>query len=387
MTPLPLPTVTPAGVCPHLGAPVAGGPGRRCARGHGTVRPGRAWRLRQAAGGCVGCPDATANVAGATPNVATKPTPRLNCEHLGKRTEFRPGCGGFRCRHECDHPDADRRAAHPDATPGGNCQTCPDHSAVENRGPAVAFGRRHLAYFVYPVAGNGLWRSNVDRLAARWHLFDGVKAVAVATGPGTDSADAVRAALPPDAEVIELANDPKLREVVGWLPLWSRLAEAAGPADVAFYGHAKGVTRPTNRGVTCHPWAAMAGEICWDYWGLVREQLARFPITGPFKKVGRGFSGSRSAWHYSGAFYWVRTADFLSRDWRNPDRQWWGTESTPGVLYRPDEAGCLFHEGKVPSLNLYSPAYLNGTVRPAFEAWRPTVAHLHTRLTLGADRA
>lgn len=40
------------------------------------------------------------------------------CEHLGKRTEFRAGCGGNMCRHECE-------AGEKYAIPGGNCQTCP----------------------------------------------------------------------------------------------------------------------------------------------------------------------------------------------------------------------------------------------------------------------
>jgi len=39
------------------------------------------------------------------------------CTHLGARVEFRPGCGGRMCRHECD-------AGEPVAVPGGVCQTC-----------------------------------------------------------------------------------------------------------------------------------------------------------------------------------------------------------------------------------------------------------------------
>lgn len=48
-----------------------------------------------------------------------KGTPlRARCLHLGKRTEFKAGCGGWRCVHECE-------AGEPQAVPGGNCQTCP----------------------------------------------------------------------------------------------------------------------------------------------------------------------------------------------------------------------------------------------------------------------
>ena len=48
--------------------------------------------------------------------------PRGECHHLGKRTEFRAGCSGWLCQHECD-------AGEPSATPGGNCQTCPKWQA------------------------------------------------------------------------------------------------------------------------------------------------------------------------------------------------------------------------------------------------------------------
>ena len=42
---------------------------------------------------------------------------RGKCLHLGVRTQFVPGCGGWRCEHQC-------LAGEPSATPGGNCQTC-----------------------------------------------------------------------------------------------------------------------------------------------------------------------------------------------------------------------------------------------------------------------
>ncbi len=44
------------------------------------------------------------------------------CEHLGKRTEFRQGCNGFNCQHEC--------AKGMPAVPGKLCQTCPLYEAV-----------------------------------------------------------------------------------------------------------------------------------------------------------------------------------------------------------------------------------------------------------------
>lgn len=43
--------------------------------------------------------------------------PRRECINLGARTEFRPGCSGWSCRHECS-------AGKPVAVPGGVCQSC-----------------------------------------------------------------------------------------------------------------------------------------------------------------------------------------------------------------------------------------------------------------------
>lgn len=40
------------------------------------------------------------------------------CLHLGPRVEFRPGCTGWTCRHDC--------ARGFPAVPGESCQACPD---------------------------------------------------------------------------------------------------------------------------------------------------------------------------------------------------------------------------------------------------------------------
>lgn len=65
------------------------------------------------------------------PATARKSLPaRGPCLHLGVRTEFVPGCGGWRCSHECE-------AGEPVAVPGGVCQSCPKwepESPTEMRG-------------------------------------------------------------------------------------------------------------------------------------------------------------------------------------------------------------------------------------------------------------
>ncbi len=57
---------------------------------------------------------------------ATTPPVRAKCAYLGERTEYKKGCGGSRCKHECDHPNPVKQSLHMIAVPMGNCQTCPD---------------------------------------------------------------------------------------------------------------------------------------------------------------------------------------------------------------------------------------------------------------------
>lgn len=217
-------------------------------------------------------------------------------------------------------------------------------------GPPV----RHLAYYVWPVKGNGIWQLNLDRLLLRAGLFNGRKLVAVATSANADEPHAVRDYLGGEFEVFGIPNSPFLRETVAWEPLWDRLADRTGAGDATFFAHAKGVTKDVNPGVTVHEWAAVMYETNLDYWPVVASVLARNPIAGSLKKYGEGFGTPRSLWHYSGSFYWVRNQDFFARDWRGlVDRTWWGTEAYPGVAYEQSEGGIIFGRGSVPALNLY----------------------------------
>lgn len=232
---------------------------------------------------------------------------------------------------------------------------------------------RHLAFHVYPAAGSGVWRLALDQLALRRHLFTGTRAVAVATGPGLDPwgevADYVAEVLG-RADVFPVPNDPGLREVATWRPLWDRVLAAAADGDVAFYAHAKGATRPVDPGNSCHWWASLLYAVCLDHWPLVARQLAAHPITGAAKKVGRGFGRGCGDWHYSGTFYWVRAGDFRRHRYVvPPPAAWWGTEAWPGLAYPAGEAGCLFLQGRVPTLDLYSRGYWDRVVRPEYHRW------------------
>jgi hypothetical protein len=64
------------------------------------------------------------------PDRARRPPPAARtarCEHLGRRAEFKAGCGGFRCLHACDkgHTE-DPLLGIGLVRPAGFCQTCVD---------------------------------------------------------------------------------------------------------------------------------------------------------------------------------------------------------------------------------------------------------------------
>lgn len=239
--------------------------------------------------------------------------------------------------------------------------------------PEKPFGRevvRHLAYHVYPAKGNGVWQRNVEQVLNRIDLFNGRRIVAIATGPNLDAPESVQEAFGGKVdEFIVLPNDKRLREVVTFLPLLERVASLA-PNECTFYAHAKGATHPVNDGVTVHRWTDLMYETLLDHWPFVEDLLLQYPLAGSFKKVGRGFVSSASTWHYSGTFYWLRNSEVFSRDWRRVDQHWWGTESWPGIHFSPAEAGCVFVQGTVPSLDLYNHEFFHAGVLPAYEQWK-----------------
>lgn len=241
-------------------------------------------------------------------------------------------------------------------------------------------GHRHLLYHVLPVTGNGTWQRNVDQLRWRMPLFNGRKIIAVATGRRFRDTVTRRGVIqldPPEAvaeylagtgcEVLTVPNDPALREVATWGPLWERVGDA-GPDDFVFYAHAKAVTRPWDPGVTCHPWARVMYASLLDFWPVVAEVLARHPIAGSFKKLGAGFRGSRSSWHYSGSFFWARCREAIARV-RDIDRQWFGNEAWPGLHWRPEEGGLVFKAGHVGELDCYEPRKFFDRYLPEFREW------------------
>lgn len=78
--------------------------------------------------------------------------------------------------------------------------------------------------------------------------------------------------------------------------------------------------------------------------------LNRYPIAGCFKRHPLEEFAHRptaAAWEYHGGMYWFRAADFFRRNWRAIEQNWTGTETAPGILYRPEEGGRIFPERQI----------------------------------------
>jgi len=253
------------------------------------------------------------------------------------------------------------------------CRTCPERSPPEVPPPpplpSPDCTTRHLLYHLYPRVGP-TWGRNLDHLRRRIDLFNGRRICAVALDDTTASEAEVRDALCDlFPEVIVGRNDPALREA-RTLPLLLGRMIRDDPDAVLFWAHAKGVTRPVNPGVSVHPWTDILYETALDCWPLVHRTLCAHPVAGSFLKVGAGFQGSASAWHYSGSFFWARMRDLFWARWWQVDLQGWGIESYPSLHFPLEQAGCLFHRADVPTLNLYSMEYLEGVVYPDLHRWR-----------------
>lgn len=262
------------------------------------------------------------------------------------------------------------------------CRHC---NSCELRFPEDNFTFRNLLYHIYPIRGNGIWQWNVDNLKKRINLFNGKRIIAVAINRVTDSMDDVKASFAGERidEFIQIPNNPRLREVASWEPLWSRV-RSLDENEITFYGHAKGVTRPFNPGSTIQRWVELLYEANLDYYPIVAKLLDIYPIAGALKKLGRGFQSSRSEWHYSGTFYWVRNRDFFLKEWRHIDQKWWGTESWPGVHFSQMEAGVIFGEGAIPPMDMYGAATFN-PIFERFQQWKVDTARTLTRIGLLSD--
>lgn len=235
-------------------------------------------------------------------------------------------------------------------------------------GPVI----RHLLYHVLPLRG-GPWRRNLERLSAGLDSINGRRIVAIVRDQNGDTPEAVQEHLAGHGiEWIVVPNNKKLREVATFIPLLERLAPSEGqdaPAnEITFYGHCKGVTHgdPTNSATTVHRWADAMYETVYYNWREAQRLLETYAMAGAFKRYGQFTTRGNHRWHYSGTFYWFRNLHVYRRNWRYVDQKFFGTESWPGLMFRPEETACLFCDN---AGDLYKMSYWKDHVEPELQKW------------------
>lgn len=263
------------------------------------------------------------------------------------------------------------------------CADCTDYAPVVTVPDAGQV--RHLLFHMWPVKEPPVWRWHVEQLKRYAPLFNGKRILACVTDGQSERIDTIKTAVAGlFDDVIELPNNPSLREVATFEPLFSRVVSLS-PRDAILWAHSKGTMR-RNTSSPVRRWAELQYELYMD-WPRVGPLLQRYPTVGAFKKIGRGFTESRSDWHYSGSWFWVRSRDlFAQPNWREIDRHWYGIEPYPSLHFSSDEAGCVFHQAPVPSMNLYDDRYWKEVVEPAYKKFRSGAAEQESDKTHCVDR-
>lgn len=266
-----------------------------------------------------------------------------------------------------------------------NCTSCNDRASF--RLISTKPTTRNLLFHVHPLRDSSVWRWNIDQLSSRMDQFNGKRIIGIATSNATVGESEVLSAFRNHHidDVVVVNNDRKLREVATFDRLFAGVT-TDDPDQITFYCHSKGIRHgmTNERGTTATDWAKVMYEACLDYPDHVDDALQKYPCAGPFKKVGRGFSGSASRWHYSGSFFWFRNATLFSKNWQRIDRTWFGIEPYLSLHFDAKDAGCLFMEGIVGTVNdknrsqamanrhldCYDWKFMQQHVKPEWEKWK-----------------
>ncbi len=212
---------------------------------------------------------------------------------------------------------------------------------------------RNLVMHLLPVAGNSNWKMNLNELKERSELFNGKRVLAISIDSRESVAGKNLKTVTAD-EVIAYSkcigfewttieafpNNSSLREGATF-PFLLEQVRSVESNEVTFCCHGKGTTH--QDGSITVPWAKRQYRVCLDQWEYVQSALEQYSMAGCFRRFGDFNTPGNNRWHYSGTFYWFRNDDvFSSGKWRNIDRQFFGTESWPGLMFKPEQVECLF---------------------------------------------
>lgn len=263
------------------------------------------------------------------------------------------------------------KSAGPFGVPDHECWMCNirDHLDPDARSPRVrSAGRvRHLIYHLCPMGP--AWRWHLSELLTRLPLFNGVRLISVAAGPGCADAEEVRELVRGQGVGVHVVqNDPHLREMTGYPLLLRELSRYRGADDVHLYGHAKGASSEQSfDGV--REWSRTMLVALLDYWPAVRRSLADHACVGVFRRRMHLAGHPACEWHYSGSWRWARNRDWFERRWDEHQYGLASTETQPGSLFGYYESACLFGEFETGDTPLYHAAAWRAWAGKARDRW------------------
>ena len=206
------------------------------------------------------------------------------------------------------------------------------------------------------------WEYHVERLNQIAHQFDR-KIMGIATDSSTVGTAEVRKQLGDDWEFVEVANTPKLREVVTYRSMFDQI-NSDDPNQIVFCHHAKGV-QDHNQGQDPIRWwtDAMYDSVLCNVDGVVEAMANGATFVGSFRRMGR-MMGVRHAWHFSGTFYAFRSARVFPLQSYPLRNVWWGTEAWPGDHFSVDHSHCIVGD------NIGDMYQANHQPREEMDQWR-----------------
>jgi len=211
--------------------------------------------------------------------------------------------------------------------------------------------RLNLIYHVCPLRKNEVWRRNVRQLRQRLRIFNGRKIVAVVLGDDMEPCSSVRDEFGHDGhdiELLQLPNDPELRETATFLQLLEEVV-SLDEAEATFYAHTKGNSTRDNA-LGAEYWRNAMYHHLLDHVNVCRDLLLRHPCVGTHKIVWPStmrspFPNRLSVgnWMFAGTFFWFRhDAVFGHPNWHEVPHDRYGAEAWLSTLFEPDEAATVF---------------------------------------------
>lgn len=209
---------------------------------------------------------------------------------------------------------------------------------------------RSLIYHIAPIPGSS-YKWNIEHLLHRWHVFNGLKLIAIATGADFDDPEEVKKLFPNDSQLdfLIVENDPFIREAASFVPLLKEIRtrlrvmpqfQATEKQQLIFYGHTKGITRNS---AAVKLWTEMCYHYNLDSIKEIEDKFEQgYKAVGAFKRYG-AFPKMHplSDWHYAGTFFWFLN-EALPDDWKQAfiyNR--YGVEQFLSLVFTKEEAYCI----------------------------------------------